>query len=192
MSYIGRLWLLFITFFKIALFVIGGGLAMLPVIEQTFTRKHKWLTPEDILDMVIITQTVPGLIAVNSAVFVGRKVAGIGGALISVFGVVLPSVIIILSIAAFFSDLSSNNPIVIHAFSGIRACVTGVLIATAIRFMRQIVRTWIDGCCVILFSLLLISRVNPIYVIAISMCLGIITVHILNKHQIIFLKKDKS
>ncbi len=191
MSYIGRLWLLFATFFKTALFVIGGGLAMLPVIEQTFTRKHKYLTQEDILDMVIITQTIPGLIAVNSAVFVGKKIAGIWGSFVAVLGVIAPSVMIVMTIAAFFPDLSSNNPIVTHAFSAIRACVTGVLIATAIRFMRQIVHSWLDACCVVLFFVLLVARINPIYVIVLSMGIGMVIVHVFNKRQTNLLKSDK-
>ncbi len=167
-----RLGVLFITFFKIALFVIGGGLAMLPVIEQTFTRKHKWLSQEDILDMVIITQTVPGLIAVNAAIYVGNKVAGLAGALISVFGVILPSVLIIMTIAAVFPDLSSDNIYVSHAFSAIRACVTGVLIATAIRLIHKIVRTKWDALIVLACCILLVAHVNPVYVILGSMPLG--------------------
>ncbi len=167
-----RLGILFVTFFKIALFVIGGGLAMLPVIEQTFTRKHKWLTQDDVLDMVILTQTVPGLIAVNAAIYVGNKVAGLLGAFISVIGVILPSVLIIMTVAAFFPDLSSENPYIAQAFSAIRACVTGVLIATAIRLIRKIVHTKWDAIIVVVCTILLVSQVNPIYVIFGAMPVG--------------------
>lgn len=176
MSLPQRLWLLFYTFFKIALFVIGGGLAMLPVIEQTFSQKHKCLKQEDILDMVILTQTVPGLIAVNAALYVGNKVAGFIGAMTAVIGVILPSVLIIVTIAAFFPNLNFDNQIVIHAFSAIRACVTGVLIATAIRLIRKIVRTKWDILLVTLFCILLIARINPIYVIVGSMPIGCLLV----------------
>ena len=68
-----RCWVLFTTFFKIALFVVGGGLAMLPVIEDVFVRKRKWLTKDETLDMIVLTQTIPGLVAVNSALYVGKK-----------------------------------------------------------------------------------------------------------------------
>ncbi len=176
MSLPQRLWLLFYTFFKIALFVIGGGLAMLPVIEQTFSQKHKCLKQEDILDMVILTQTVPGLIAVNAALYVGNKVAGFIGAITAVIGVILPSVLIIVTIATFFPNLNFDNQIVIHAFSAIRACVTGVLIATAIRLIRKIVRTKWDILLVALFCILLIARINPIYVIVGSMPIGCLLV----------------
>ncbi len=167
-----RLGVLFVTFFKIALFVIGGGLAMLPVIEQTFTRKHKWLSQEDILDMVVLTQTVPGLIAVNAAIYVGNKVAGIIGALISVLGVIMPSVLIIMTIAAVFPNLNSENIYIAHAFSAIRACVTGVLIATAVRLIRKMVRTKWDAVIVLMCCILLVGHVNPIYVILGSMPIG--------------------
>lgn len=176
MSLPRRLWLLFYTFFKIALFVIGGGLAMLPVIEQTFSQKHKCLKQEDILDMVILTQTVPGLIAINAAIYVGNKVAGFIGAIIAVIGVILPSVLIIITIAAFFSNLNFDNEIITHAFSAIRACVTGVLIATAIRLIRKIVRTKWDMLLVVMFCILLIARINPIYVIVGSMPIGCLLV----------------
>ncbi len=167
-----RLGILFITFFKIALFVIGGGLAMLPVIEQTFTRKHKWLSQDDILDMVILTQTVPGLIAVNAAIYVGNKVAGFIGALIAVIGVILPSVLMIMTIAAFFPDLSSENEYISGSFSAIRACVTGVLIATAIRLIRKIVKSKWDALTVLVCCVLLVSGINPVFVIFGSMPFG--------------------
>lgn len=176
MSLPQRLWLLFFTFFKIALFVVGGGLAMLPVIEQTFSQKQKCLTQEDILDMVILTQTVPGLIAVNAALYVGYKVAGFIGAIVAVIGVILPSVLIIMAIAAFFPNLNFKNEIVIHTFSAIRACVTGVLIATAFRLICKIVRTKWDALLVLIFCVLLIARVNPILVIIGSMPIGCLLV----------------
>ena len=115
LSYYQRLWLLFTTFFQIALFVVGGGLAMLPVVEEKFVRKNKILTQNDVLDMIVVTQTVPGLIAVNSAVFVGSKVAGFLGALVSMIAVILPSIVIILLIAIFFHGLDSKNPILVCA-----------------------------------------------------------------------------
>ena len=106
-EYVSRLWLLFWTFSKIAALVVGGGLAMLPVIEETFVDRKKIMTSEELLDMIAITQTVPGIIAVNSAVYVGWKVAGLAGAICAAVGVVTPSFIIILVIAVLFPDLSN-------------------------------------------------------------------------------------
>ena len=103
-SYWKKLWILFFTFAKIATLVVGGGLAILPVVEETFTRKNKWLTQEELLEMMALAQTIPGIIACNSAVYAGMKIAGIGGMLAAAFGVCLPSVLIIMVIAAFFSS----------------------------------------------------------------------------------------
>lgn len=177
MSYPYRLWLLFFTFFKIALIVIGGGLAMLTAIEETFSKKYTFLKHEDILDMVILTQTVPGLIAVNAALFVGNKVAGLAGALIAVFGVVLPALMIITVIASFFPNLDFQDETVIHIFSAVRACVTGVLIATAISFIRTNIRTKWDIAFVIIFTILLLAHISPIVVILASVPIGCILVH---------------
>lgn len=138
LSYTKKIWLLFSTFFQIALFVVGGGLAMLPVVEEKFVRKNKILTQNDLLDMIVLTQTVPGLIAVNSAVFVGTKVAGFLGALVSVIAVIMPSIIIILIIALFFNHLDSKNPILMSAFAAVRACITGVFFLTAWRLAKSV------------------------------------------------------
>ena len=99
-SYWKKLWVLFYTFAKIAALVVGGGYAILPVVEETFSKKHKWLTSEELLDMMGLVQTVPGIIACNSAIYVGRRVAGFGGILAAAFGVCLPSVLILLFAAA--------------------------------------------------------------------------------------------
>ena len=78
-SYWKKLWLLFYTFAKIAALVVGGGYAILPVVEETFSRKNKLISSEELLDMMALVQTIPGIIAANSAIYVGMKVAGIGG-----------------------------------------------------------------------------------------------------------------
>jgi Chromate transport protein ChrA len=89
-SYWKRLWLLFFTFAKIAALVVGGGYAILPVVEETFTRKSKLISSEELLDMMALVQTIPGIIAANSAVYVGMKVAGFGGVLAAVSASAFP------------------------------------------------------------------------------------------------------
>ena len=134
---IKKLWLLFFTFAKIAALVLGGGLAMLPVIEETFVNRKKLLTEEELLDVVALTQTVPGIIAANAAVAIGMKVAGFAGALAALFGAVLPSFLIILLIAVLFPSLSPDNPYWLGAFAGIRAGVTGLIAVTAWKLCRK-------------------------------------------------------
>ena len=132
-----KLWVLFYTFAKIAALVVGGGYAILPVVEETFSKKNNWLTSEELLDMMGLVQTVPGIIACNSAIYVGRRVAGFGGILAAAFGVCLPSVLIILIIAMFFPDLDPKNPWLLGAFRGVRACVTALVTMTAFRMAKK-------------------------------------------------------
>ena len=109
MNRLNKVWLLFYTFAKIALLVVGGGLAMLPVIEEVFVKKKKLITEDELLDMVAMTQTMPGIVAVNSAIYIGMKVAGYVGAIAAAFGAILPSFLIILTIAIFFPNLNPHN-----------------------------------------------------------------------------------
>lgn len=164
--------LIFTTFFKIALFVVGGGLAMIPVIEDIFVKKQKLLTEDDILDMVTMTQTIPGLIAVNASLFIGYKLAGWKGCISAVVGLLIPSVCIIICIAAFFSLLSVQNPHWLTTFSCVRACVTGVFIAMAFRLAKKIIQTKYDLCIVILFGMGLICQIKPAWIILMSIPVG--------------------
>ena len=96
-----KLWILFATFFKISTLTVGGGLAMLPIMEEEFVRTRKWVAEEDIVDVLALIQSVPGVIAVNAAVFVGYRVAGFLGALAAAFGVIIPAFTVIVLIATF-------------------------------------------------------------------------------------------
>ncbi len=167
-----RLFLLFVNFFKIALFVVGGGIAMLPVIEEVFVKKYKLLTHNQFLDMIVLTQTVPGLIAVNAAVYVGTKIAGLWGAVISLIGVALPSMAIIIFIAWLFPSLDTNNPYLISFFMGVKACVAGMFIVLAIRIARKTLTNWIDCLLVLSFFVLVMANVNPAIVILMSIPVG--------------------
>ena len=174
-EYVSRLWLLFWTFSKIAALVVGGGLAMLPVIEETFVDRKKIMTSEELLDMIAITQTVPGIIAVNSAVYVGWKVAGLAGAICAAVGVVTPSFIIILVIAVLFPDLSPDNIYIKGAFAGVRAAITGMIAVTAYNTFRKGVKKRIDALFVAAgFIICAILKVNPAYVICAAMPAGLV------------------
>lgn len=170
-----KLWILFFTFAKIATLVVGGGYAILPVVEETFSKKNNWLTSEELLDMMGLVQTVPGIIACNSAIYVGRKVAGFGGILAAAFGVCLPSVLIILCIAIFFPDLNPENPWLLGAFRGVRACVTALVTMTAFRMAKKVLKSWFEyTIAAIALVLVLLVKVEPLYVILGAMPLGVI------------------
>ena len=170
-----KLWILFFTFAKIAALVVGGGYAILPVVEETFAKKYRWLTSEELLDMMGLVQTVPGIIACNSAIYVGRKVAGFGGILAAAFGVCLPSVLIILCIAMFFPDLDPKNPWLLGAFRGVRACVTALVTMTAFRMAKKVLKSWFEYViAAIALVLVLLLKVEPVYVILGAMPTGVL------------------
>lgn len=189
-SYAKKLWLLFLTFFQIALFVVGGGLAMLPVIEQKFVRQYKLLSKNNLLDMISLTQIVPGLIAVNSAVYIGTKVAGFLGALVASFAVILPSVIIILIIALFFQNLDSTNPVVIASFSAVRSCITGVFLLTFIRLKERVLRSFVVSIIVLIFFVLLVMGINPVLVLLSALPIGYVYFYYVQKSLLPDLLKD--
>ncbi len=118
---------LFITFFKIGAFTFGGGYAMIPIIEKEMCEKHKWLKGEEILDIFAISESTPGPIAINSATFVGFRVAGVLGSFCATLGVVLPSFIVISLISLILSEFSELEPVK-YAFNGIRAGVLALVI----------------------------------------------------------------
>ena len=163
---------LFISFFKISLFAVGGGLAMIPMIEQIFIREKKMLKSEDISDLIAIMQTMPGMMAVNAAVFVGHKLAGFKGAFVSVIGVILPSVGIIIAIAALFQDLDVDNPHLLGLFFCVKACVVAIFLGTAYRLAKNIFQTFFDYAVVIVFCVLLLCGFPQIGLILISIPVG--------------------
>lgn len=129
------IWELFCTFAKIGAFTFGGGYAMIPLIETEVISNKKWITEEDLLDMMAIAESTPGVLAVNSATFVGCKIAGFWGAAAATFGVVLPSFIIISGISYFLAAFQENRWIA-AAFAGIRAGVV-LLMVNAVKKLSK-------------------------------------------------------
>ena len=126
--------LLFWEMFKIALCVVGGGFAILAVADEVFSRKLKWTKEGEIVGHLPIFQMVPGIIAGNTAVYVGRKVAGVPGALCALVGVFLPSVIVFSLVAAGMDFIPLGNRFLDAAFLGLRAALTGIIAAMVLRF----------------------------------------------------------
>ncbi len=118
---------LFATFFKIGAFTFGGGYAMVPLIQREIAENKGWITEDDILDIIAIAESTPGPIAINSATFVGLKVAGLWGAVAATFGVVLPSFVIISIIATVLRQFSDYKAVK-YAFMGIRAGVLALIL----------------------------------------------------------------
>ncbi len=155
---------LFLIFAKLGAFTFGGGYAMLPLIQREFVEKRNWATDQEMLDYFAIGQCMPGVIAVNTATFIGYKRKGIAGGIASTLGMVFPSVVIILIIAAFIANFS-EYAIVAHILNGVRV-VVAVLIINAVLSMWK--NSVVDKICIglvaISFILSLIS-VSPVYLV---------------------------
>ena len=122
-----KLWQIFVTFFKIGAFTFGGGYAMIPLIQHEAVERRKWVTDEDILDIVAIAESTPGPIAINSATFVGYRAAGVLGSACATLGVVLPSFVLILAISFVLAQFQQVQ-VVQYAFTGIRAGVLALIV----------------------------------------------------------------
>lgn len=133
------MWQLFWSFLQIGAFSFGGGYAMIPLIEREVIERHKWIERSDFLDMMILAQSSPGPIALNTAVFVGYKVRGLGGALAAVLGIVVPSFVMILLIALLFADIR-YNPWVDAAFKGMRPAVVALIVTPILSLTKTVHR----------------------------------------------------
>jgi len=122
---------LFLAFSKVGLFTLGGGYAMVPLIQKEIVERHSWLTMEQFTDIIAIAEMTPGPIAVNTATFVGYKLAKLAGAIVSTLGVVLPSFLVIWAVAKVFISFQ-DNPFVEAAFKGLRPAVLGMIIVAAL------------------------------------------------------------
>lgn len=128
---------LFGTYLKIGTFTLGGGYAMLPLIQQEVVDQRGWLDEKEYLNMIALAQAAPGLIAVNSAIFIGHRIGGWKGVIACVLGATLPSVLVILMVAMFFTDLK-DSPIVESIFRGIRPAVVALIAAAVVKMIKKI------------------------------------------------------
>jgi len=168
-----RLWQLFYINAKISALVIGGGYAILPVIEDEFVRKKQWIKEEDIVDVLAIAQSTPGVIAVNASLFVGHRIAGFIGALAAMFGSIVPPFIVIIVIAAGLAHVK-ETPVVEHAFSGVRSAICALMLIAAIRLGKQILKTRFDWTLAVLAVIgAVVLKVNAVWLILGGGVLGV-------------------
>ena len=132
---------LFLTFARIGVCTFGGGYAMLPILQRELVEDKKWATETELADYYAVGQCTPGIIAVNTATFVGRSQAGIAGGVIATLGLVFPSLVIIMVIAAFLQNFM-HLEFVIHAFNGVRAGVVALILSSVIKLFKNAVMDW--------------------------------------------------
>ena len=161
-------WESFKTFFKIGMFTLGGGYAMIPIIEAEVVDKHRWVSKEEFLDLIAIAQSCPGVFAINIATFIGYKLRKTRGAIATTIGTALPSFLIILAIAIFFSQFK-DNPYVAAIFRGIRPAVVALIAVPTFRLGQRAKLNWYTiwipiACALAIWAL----GVSPIYIIIIA------------------------
>jgi hypothetical protein len=156
---------LFKTFFKIGAFTLGGGYAMIPIIETEVVEKHHWIEKDEFLDLIAVAQSCPGVFAINISTFVGYKLRGTSGAICTATGTALPSFLIILLIAMFFHSFM-DVPWIAAMFNGIRPAVVA-LIAVPTFNLAKSAKISLVNCWIPVISALLIWAVgvNPIFII---------------------------
>lgn len=165
---------MFVSFLKIGAFTFGGGYAMIPIIEEEVVNKRKWITKEEFMDILVVSQSFPGALAVNCSTFVGYKIGGIIGGIMGLLGVALPSFIIILIVAAFFMQFR-NNYYVDLVFKGISAAVPILVLAGVISLSKGVEKN-IRNAIIIVIALiaLIFFRLNPVIVIIVAAIYGAI------------------
>lgn len=167
-------WQLFSAFFRIGLFTFGGGYAMLPMLQKEIVEKYKWATNDEILNYFAIGQCTPGVIAVNTATFIGYKKRGVRGAALATFAIVLPSLIIISVIAAFLKNFAE--------FEAVKKAFVGIRVAVAVLVASAVIKLWKSGIkdrfgiaiFIVALAVQLMFNLSPIIVIVAAIVLGIL------------------
>ncbi|SCK01546.1 chromate transporter%2C chromate ion transporter (CHR) family [uncultured Eubacterium sp.] len=165
---------LFWTFFKLGLFTIGGGMAMIPLIQDIVVDKKKWMTEEEAVDCIAVSQGLPGVIAINMATYIGQTKKGILGAIVATVGVILPSFIIIILVIKVLAGIGENR-YVNGALTGIKAAATGLIAYSAYKVGRQVLKgpfQWI--LALLSFAAIAVFSVNAVWAIVAGIFAGLI------------------
>lgn len=165
---------LFSIFFQIGAFTFGGGYTMLPILQKEIVEKRNWCTEEEIMDYYAIAQSMPGIIAVNTVVFIGYKVKGIYGAIAAMLGIITPSIAIILFIAAVLQNFMQYE-IIQKAFAGIRVGVAALVCNAAFTMFKAGVKSWFT-LVIFVVTLLLLVFIPSISPVIIILAAGVISI----------------
>lgn len=164
---------LFVTFFKLGLFTIGGGVAMIPILSNIMVKDKKWFTEDEMIDIIAICQGLPGVIAINMATYVGFKKRGMIGFFVATFGVILPSFVIIVIIAKGMNFID-GNPYVQGALGGLRAASLGLIIIAVYQVAKGVIKDAFSAIGAALsFILIAVLKINVVYIIVLFLALGI-------------------
>ncbi len=153
------------TFLKIGSFTLGGGYAMLALVEQAVVRQKKWIDEDEFWKMITIVQSLPGVFAVNTALYVGYRIAGKAGAAVSFLGAVLPSLVIIGAISTCFQEFRENET-VMKIFAGIRPCVVALILAPSVKMFIKSKLSWkFLPIPILVAASVVFLKMSPVYII---------------------------
>lgn len=174
---------LFLTFAKVGVCTFGGGYAMLPILQREVVERKGWATDEELTDYFAIGQCTPGVIAVNTATFIGHKYKGVLGAICSTLGVVFPSIVIITAIAAFLSNFA-DFPVVQHALSGVNAAVVALIFSSVIKLGKSTLKDAISICIFLaVLVLAFVAGLSPVLLIVGAGLTGYVVCQILKLNK---------
>lgn len=167
-------WALYISFLKIGALMFGSGYTMLPLLTREIVEYRAWITQEELLDAFALSQCVPGVIAVNTAAFIGQKRGGWGGAAAAILGVMTAPIIAILLVATVLMQFW-NNPIMINAFNGVRVAVAAVITSAVISLIRSNVKSWLGiALCIAGFVIIALLHLSPVFVVLLAVVVGLV------------------
>ncbi len=167
-----KLFKLFFIFAKIGLFTLGGGYAMLPLMERELVGPY--LSKEDFLDVTAVAQSAPGIMAINVAILTGHRLYGVPGAVFAALGAAFPSFIIILLLALFFRKFA-ENPIVVRVFKGVRPAVVALIMVPVFNLAKAARVTWETvWVCISTALAVWLLKISPVYVVLVAVLCGIL------------------
>lgn len=165
---------LFLAFLKIGAMIIGGGYSMLPIIVRELCDNRKWVSEEEILDFFAVAQCTPGVIAVNTATFVGYKLKGVWGAIVATLGVIFAPLVFIFA-AAWLIKTASRFEVLGHIFAGVRIAMAALMVGVVIKLVKTNVRDVFSVCIVVAaFILVAIADVSPVFIVLGAVLIGLI------------------
>ncbi|WP_040951675.1 chromate transporter [Gorillibacterium massiliense] len=166
----------FLSFLKIAPVTFGGGYAVIPAIEQEVVEKRKWLEEQETADVLAVSQSIPGAIAINSATFIGYKIARIPGAIAAMLGMLLPTFLIVIGLCAVFLHIQ-DSPKAAAAFKAIKASIVALIVYAGLKIARSAIFDKTTLCTVLATTLLMVvTGMNPVFVMLSGIAVGILQV----------------
>ena len=174
---------LFLAFFKLGLFTFGGGMAMVPLLQDKMCKEYGWMTEEEVVDCLAVSQGLPGVIAINMATYTGYFMKGLRGALAATFGMILPSFLIIILVVCVLEGFN-ENPYVQGALTGINAASCGLILWAAIKLGRQVLKSafaWIMA--VAAFIAIAVFDISAVWAILTGIAAGIIYTAVTNSRK---------